>query len=766
MSEKFHNVNVFTITEDKEWEKIGTGKISSKYIDRLQGICLLVHSESDGSLILEYKIETHVSYQKQENIIIWSEARNHSMAIHFEDPDGCQAIWKDICEVQGKDSSVDITQDLPSGLERFTKMPQIWNLDETAKCKLSTLQYISYLLNSGFDNPKHKEDLALMLENEGYIKKLLQLFRDSEIEGNIEALHHLYSVVKGILFLDNYSLFDIMFSEECIMDVVGCLEYDPRLDEPRQHRQFLTQNAKFKEVMPIAHSELQEKIHQTYRVQYIHDILLPIQSIFEENLLSDLRNFIFFNKIEIVTMLQEDQMFLSNVFAQLKDEAIDSERRCELLLFFKEFCEFSQALLPKKRQILLKIMIEHGIMPILKVIIQKNHCRIKVAAIHIFTLLVDYNPCIVQQYAMKEAQECKDDDDLLINIIIAQLICDADPEFSPHINLVGVLHCLLDLENLKKAKEFERREFLNFFYTRCMHTLIAPLLSIAAQKDSEDYIFEPDKEELCPDNYQTAQMLSLILGLLTFCVEHHPTHIQNCILSKNLLKTVLVLMSSKHTFLILSVVRFMRKMIGLKDEIYNHYIINRNLFEPVVNAFVSNGTRYNMLNSAIIELFEFIKEENISSLVTHIVEKFFVAFESTEYVQTFKELKIKPSTVTEVKVKEEICSKKKEQETALSSMGSDFPSCYNVFMETKGKKSNENKEHPERESSDAFRYSSSYPDGDSNRMNRAHSSPRVASVNLDDDDNDNNDNGDGEQDDKNEDEEDKSPPSKRPNLSL
>lgn len=51
----------------------------------------------------------------------------------------------------------------------------------------------------------------------------------------------------------------------------------------------------------------------------------------------------------------------------------------------------------------------------------------------------------------------------------------------------------------------------------------------------------------------------------------------------------------------------MRRIIGQKDEYYNRYIVKGNLFEPVINTLLDNGTRYNLLNSAIIELFEFIK---------------------------------------------------------------------------------------------------------------------------------------------------------------
>jgi protein phosphatase-4 regulatory subunit 3 len=47
------------------------------------------------------------------------------------------------------------------------------------------------------------------------------------------------------------------------------------------------------------------------------------------------------------------------------------------------------------------------------------------------------------------------------------------------------------------------------------------------------------------------QLLSLILELLSFCVEHHTYHIKNYILHKDLLRRILVLMNSRHTFLVL-----------------------------------------------------------------------------------------------------------------------------------------------------------------------------------------------------------------------
>ena len=54
------------------------------------------------------------------------------------------------------------------------------------------------------------------------------------------------------------------------------------------------------------------------------------------------------------------------------------------------------------------------------------------------------------------------------------------------------------------------------------------------------------------DDYVNNVTLGHILELLTFCVEHHTYHIKNYVISKDLLRRVLVLMKSRHKFLVLS----------------------------------------------------------------------------------------------------------------------------------------------------------------------------------------------------------------------
>ena len=209
-------------------------------------------------------------------------------------------------QVQGKDPSVDITQDVveESEDERLEDLADTSPPIELPPCELSKLEEISELFTSVLPSPIRREKLSLAIEGQGYIKDLVDLFHMCEDLENKEGLNHLYEIFKNMFFLNKTALFEIMFSDDVLLDIVGILEYDPSQTERAKHRDYLRTKSRFKEVIPITNKDLLQKIHQTYRVQYIQDVILPTPSVFEENMLSTLTSFIFLNKVEIVTMIQ------------------------------------------------------------------------------------------------------------------------------------------------------------------------------------------------------------------------------------------------------------------------------------------------------------------------------------------------------------------------------------------------------------------------------------------------------------------------------
>lgn len=630
MTDTRRRVKLYALNADRQWDDRGTGHVSSTYVDKLKGISLMVRAENDGSLLLESKIQPDTAYQKQQDtLIVWSEGDNFDLALSFQEKAGCDEIWEKICQVQGKDPSVEITQDIveESEDERYDEMSDSAPPIELPTCELSRLEDINELISNCLTSPMRKEKLAAAIESEGYIKKLINVFHMCEDLENIEGLHHLYEIFKNMFLLSKNALLEVMFCEELIFDVIGCLEYDSSSPTRKKHREYLKQQAKFREVIPIRNPELLSKIHQTFRAQYIQDVVLPAPSVFEENMLSTLGSFIFFNKVEIVSLVQEDERFLTELFTILTDANTSIGKRRDLVMFLKEHCNYSQNLQPQGKEMVYKTLTRLGILPALEVTLALNDQKTKTASIDILTYIVEYSPSVVRDYTLQQANNTEEDQ-ILLNIIIEQMINDSDPEVGGAVQLMGVLRLLLDPENmLASANKSEKTDFLNFFYKHSVQILIAPLL----ENTAEDV---PQKED-----YRSVQLLGLILELLSFCVEHHTYHIKNCIFNKDLLRKILVLMKSTHKFLVLCALRFMRKLIALKDEFYNRYIMKGNLFAPVIDAFVKNNGRYNLLDSAIIELFEFIKMEDIKTLCTHVVENYGKRLEDIGYVQTFKSLK-------------------------------------------------------------------------------------------------------------------------------
>ena len=84
--------------------------------------------------------------------------------------------------------------------------------------------------------------------------------------------------------------------------------------------------------------------------------------------------------------------------------------------------------------------------------------------------------------------------------------------------------------------------------------------------------------------------------------------------------------------------KFFRQCVGLQDEFYNRQITQKKYFTPILNIVYETMPRDNLLNSACLELFEFIKRENLKPLIIHLVETCRPRLQEITYVDTFQAL--------------------------------------------------------------------------------------------------------------------------------
>ncbi|PAA92289.1 hypothetical protein BOX15_Mlig023888g1 [Macrostomum lignano] len=643
-------VKLYMLNEERQWDDKGTGHVSSVFVESLNGIALLVVSEADGSTLLESRIQPDTAYQKQqETLIVWSEAESMDLALSFQEKDGCDEIWGKICSVQGKDPSVEITQDVvdednpeegddtESETGSACGQPPATDSLVLPPCELSWLGDLVKVVTSPsvLSIVGKRERLVGSLLRQGYLRRVCtDLFRQAEEADDRKSLGQLHEVIRNIFYLNNKSVFEVMFADDVILDVIGILEYDPAKPVKANHREFLLNRSRHCEVLPIQKADLRSKIHQTFRVQYIQDCILPTPSMFDDNQFSELSSFLFVNKVSILNDINNDDKLMTMLFACLRDKSNSAERRLELTMFLKELCNFSCLLEPPEKDLFFKSLMQHQALDCLTPLYSKSCTQLRSALTDILFAFVDHSPVLLRDHMLKETSQ--DNHQLLINVLIQQMCSDPDPEMGDALRLAGLIRILVDPEsmltnsqpsNMYQRSAAEKTEFLRFFYHRAMPTLLEPLYS-----NTHD-------EAPLKDGYRSAQLLYHILDLLAFCIEQHTYHVKNLVLAKDLIRRVLVLLRSRHSFLVLGALKLFRRVVGLKDEFYNRYLTKNALFRPIIALFIRNGPRYNLINSAIIELFDFISTEGIRSLIIHVTENHWEALREVQYVTTFRAMR-------------------------------------------------------------------------------------------------------------------------------
>jgi protein phosphatase-4 regulatory subunit 3 len=323
-------VKVYKLNENGTWDDKGTGHVSVEYMEQSDAAGLVVISEEDTSTLLIHRISRDDIYQRQgaDTIISWLDPEiGTDIAISFQEAIGCNYIWGQIQSVQEeycsskgevaratrrvvdefhvsgpKAASEDCFQDSGSGSIEFP-CPSLNNLSEVVK------------IISEVASPMAHDKVAACLVKKGYLRKLLDVFRTIEDLEDAESLVLTFKAVKGIVLLNDTTLFDHLLSDDTVMDVVGALEYDPELPTKQNHRAFLRDSVVFKEVVPITDPAIRVKIHQTYRIGYLKDVILA--RVLDDATFNTLSSLMLFNNVEVALALLSDLTFFQELFTRL-----------------------------------------------------------------------------------------------------------------------------------------------------------------------------------------------------------------------------------------------------------------------------------------------------------------------------------------------------------------------------------------------------------------------------------------------------------------
>jgi len=72
----------------------------------------------------------------------------------------------------------------------------------------------------------------------------------------------------------------------------------------------------------------------------------------------------------------------------------------------------------------------------------------------------------------------------------------------------------------------------------------------------------------------------------------------------------------------LAALRLLRTIVGVRDEQLDLFVVKANLLQPAMDLFTKNMVHNNMLNSAVLEMVDFMRRKNIVVLITYLAETF------------------------------------------------------------------------------------------------------------------------------------------------
>lgn len=404
----------------------------------------------------------------------------------------------------------------------------------------------------GLHNTQHgREGLSRFVRDEDYIQKLIPLVEMAEDMEDLPSLHHLCNIMKTLILLNDSAIIEMTVTDDLVLGVVGALEYDPDFPSHKaNHRLWLGKEGRYKEVVRIDDEVIQRKIHATYRLQYLKDVVLA--RILDDPTFSVLNSMIYYNQIDILTHIQSSPSFLKELFGIFSPNETDQERKKQAVLFIQQCCSVTKNTQPLQRQQLFNNFVAHGLLSVITFALRHSDVTVRVGATDILVGIIDFDPQMIRQTVFRQVSEKQTP---LTDSLIDLLLVESDLGVRAHI--ADAIKILLDpgqqngpMEVIGKGNggydgrmqpqpDPQQAEFVKDFYDDSAKRLFKPLVDL---KDRTDMSF-------------TVHQVSLfiyLIEILCFFVRQHTHHSKYFVLSEKLGQRIAQLLSSPEKYLKLS----------------------------------------------------------------------------------------------------------------------------------------------------------------------------------------------------------------------
>jgi protein phosphatase-4 regulatory subunit 3 len=190
------------------------------------------------------------------------------------------------------------------------------------------------------------------------------------------------------------------------------------------YREFLSEGSRFKEVVPIEDEAIRAKIHQTYRLLYLKDVILA--RVLDDPMFNILNSLLFFNQIDIITHIANNDAFLHELFAGFKDhktkskapieksagtattgelDEVEIKRRKDIVALLHQLMLMGKQVQMQHRQQLYRTLVDRGLLFVCEWALQQQDSTILNQIAEMLGIVIDHDVNAVRSHALREHAE-------------------------------------------------------------------------------------------------------------------------------------------------------------------------------------------------------------------------------------------------------------------------------------------------------------------------------------------------------------------------
>ncbi|KAJ3182064.1 Platinum sensitivity protein [Geranomyces variabilis] len=645
-------VKVFILDEDGKWADRGTGHADCLFVEKKESWCLVVRTEDDSSVLLNSTIRPDAEYvRQQDTLLVWTESTGEDLALSFQDVEACHELWQELENIQMRLAADkhDIDQ-LPETPRSNTEEIVVTQDLELSEPTLGNLQRLEKTISFAFRTESGRRELIRVLYDSEFLANLFPVFEQSEDLEDMENLFSLSVIVRCIMSLNEGPMYEFLLKDDIFPQLLGVLEYDRDVPKSKaSHREHFQKHANFKQIVPIKNEEIRAKIVQTYRVQYLKDVALA--RVLDDGTFTALITMTFYNQLDVLTFVKEDPSFLKDLFAILNGPDASHQQKKDAIFFLRELFSMTKQLQSANRMLYLRssppdafyrTLINHGMFTALSAYLGSPDLELRTAVAAITAHLIDHDANMVR--SLTQAQFNMPAQQPFFELLVDRLLDEQDAGLRSQ--YAEMIRALLETAALdasegivphSKSAMGSMDSFLQLVYDKWVAKLIRPILEfdIECAREADDSsmsssaLTSRDRPALC----------NHICDLLCFMIRQHAARSKYICLTSPVIPKVAALLHAPQGYLRLSALRVIRVCFGMKDDFYYiQIILKKEVLKHVMQAFIDVKAKYNLLNSACLELFEFIVRENPKPIVAHLVTKYRADLVDVTYVKTCQKL--------------------------------------------------------------------------------------------------------------------------------